>query len=81
MSKDITVSTTLKGDVHVISIGGDVTAVTGEKIEEAYRQADGEDAKKVLLLFDGENYINSGGIAILIGDLHIIHRVILQPAC
>jgi anti-anti-sigma factor len=67
MSKEISVSTALKGDVHVISIGGDVTAVTGEQIEEAYRQADGEGTKKVLLFFDGENYINSGGIAILIG--------------
>ena len=67
MSKDITVNTAVKGDVRIISIQGDVTAVTGEKIEEAYRRADGEGAEKIILLFDGDNYINSGGIAILIG--------------
>jgi anti-anti-sigma factor len=53
--------------VRVIAIGGDVTATTGEVIEEAFHKAGAEGAKKILLLFDGENYINSGGIAILIG--------------
>jgi len=67
MSKEIEVSTTTKGDVWVVAIVGDVTATTGEAIEEAYHKADGDGAKKILLLFDGENYINSGGIAILIG--------------
>jgi anti-anti-sigma factor len=67
MSKDITVSIAAKGDVSVIAIGGDVTATTGEVLEEAYRKVDNDGSKKVLLLFNGENYINSGGIAILIG--------------
>lgn len=67
MSKDIEVSTSLQGDVSVISIGGDVTAVTGAAIEKAYHEAGDAESKKVLLVFDGENYINSGGIAILIG--------------
>ena len=67
MSKEIEVTATTKGDVRVIAIGGDVTATTGEMLEEAYRNADSEGVKKILLLFDGENYINSGGIAILIG--------------
>jgi anti-anti-sigma factor len=67
MSKDIEVALSQKGDVSVISIAGDVTPVTGEAIENAYRQASAAGARKILLRFNGENYINSGGIAILIG--------------
>lgn len=67
MSKDIEVSLAEKGDVSILSIAGDVTPVTGEVIEAAYRKAAAAGARKILLLFNGENYINSGGIAILIG--------------
>ena len=67
MSKDIEVALSQKDDVSIISIAGDVTPVTGEAIENAYRQASAAGARKILLRFNGENYINSGGIAILIG--------------
>jgi anti-anti-sigma factor len=67
MSKDIEVALSLKGDVSILAIAGDVTPVTGEVIEASYRKATAAGAKKILLLFNGENYINSGGIAILIG--------------
>ena len=67
MSKDIAVTLSLKGDVSILTIAGDVTPITGEVIEAAYRQASVAGARKILLLFNGENYINSGGIAILIG--------------
>ena len=67
MSKDIEVKLSQKGDVSILAIAGDVTPITGEIIEAAYRQAAAAGAKKFLLHFNGENYINSGGIAILIG--------------
>ena len=67
MGKEIELSISAKRDVTVISITGDVTAVTGAAIEKAYQEASEGGAVKFLLLFDGENYINSGGIAILIG--------------
>lgn len=67
MSREIVISTSAQGDVDIISIGGDVTAVTGAAIEKAYHEAGDGGAKKILLVFDGKNYINSGGIAILIG--------------
>jgi anti-anti-sigma factor len=67
MSKDIEVAVSQKNDVSVLSIRGDVTPITGEAIENAYRQASAAGARKILLRFNGENYINSGGIAILIG--------------
>jgi anti-anti-sigma factor len=67
MNKDLQLEIATKGEVSVISLRGDVTAGTGEAIEAAYRGATATGAKKFLLLFTGENYINSGGIAILIG--------------
>jgi anti-anti-sigma factor len=67
MSSDIEVTTHNKNDVAIIDIKGDVTAVTGEAIEEAYQEVSLAGATKLLLVFDKECYINSGGIAILIG--------------
>ena len=67
MSKDIEVTTRNKDAVAIIDIKGDVTAVTGEAIEEAYQEVSLEGSTKILLVFDKECYINSGGIAILIG--------------
>ena len=66
MSKDIQVSTSHKGDIAVISIQGDVTAVTGEVIVDAYGSNDVSNSPKILLQFDKDCYINSGGLASLI---------------
>ena len=67
MENDIEVSTRRKGDVSIINIIGDCTAVTGKVIEDAYQKISAEGLKKILFCFDKEGYINSGGIAILIG--------------
>lgn len=67
MNKNIEITICNKGAVSVISIKGDVTTITGETIEDAYHKVSAEGAKKILLLFDKEGYINSGGIAVLIG--------------
>jgi len=66
MSKDIQVSTSQKGDIAIICIKGDVTAVTGEVIGNAYHEAMVTSAPKILLQFDKDCYINSGGLASLI---------------
>jgi stage II sporulation protein AA (anti-sigma F factor antagonist) len=67
MSKDIQVSTSHKGDIAVISIRGDVTAATGEVIGDAYYLDDIVfNSPKILLQFDKDCYINSGGLASLI---------------
>ncbi len=66
MSKDIKVLTSHKGDIVVISIKGDVTATTGEVIYNAYQSNDVSNSPKILLQFDKDCYINSGGIASLI---------------
>jgi anti-anti-sigma factor len=67
MSNDIEVTTRHRADVAIINIKGDLTAVTGDSVEEAYQKISLDGAKKVLFFFDKECYINSGGIAILIG--------------
>ena len=66
-NRDIEISISKKDDVSIINIKGDVTAITGEAIEDAYQKVSADGAKKILLYFDQAGYINSGGIAVLIG--------------
>jgi anti-anti-sigma factor len=68
MAKDLEVSVRPKGDVSVIDVNGDVTAA-GQTIEDAYHKVTAAGTKKILLAFAADCYINSGGIAILIGIL------------
>jgi anti-anti-sigma factor len=67
MNQTIEVATRKKGDVGLIDIKGDVTAVTGEHVERAYQQVCADNLQKILLCFDPNGYINSGGIAVVIG--------------
>ena len=67
MNRDIQVSISQKDEVSILYIKGDVTHITGEAIEDAYQKVSTAGAKKILLYFDKDGYINSGGIAILIG--------------
>jgi anti-anti-sigma factor len=67
MNQELEVAVRKHGEVALIDIKGDVTAVTGEHIERAYQQVCGEGVSKVVLCFDSGSYINSGGIAIIIG--------------
>jgi len=57
------------GDVSVIDIKGDVSSTTGQPIEDAYHKVTAAGTKKILFVFAADCYINSGGIAILIGIL------------
>ena len=69
MAKEPEITIRSKGDVSIIDIKGDVTAPTGQPIEDAYNQVTIAGAKKILVTFASDCYINSGGIAILIGIL------------
>jgi anti-anti-sigma factor len=69
MAENQEISTRVIGDVSAIDIRGEVTSVTAQPIEAAYLQLSEAGAQKILLVFDAECYINSGGIAILIGIL------------
>lgn len=69
MTKNVEVLTRLHGDVSVIDIRGDVTPLAGPQVEEAYAGVSAAGAKKILFVFAADCYINSGGIAVLIGVL------------
>ncbi|HPC43596.1 MAG TPA: STAS domain-containing protein [Candidatus Latescibacteria bacterium] len=60
------VATRVAGDVAILDILGDLTAQTREEVEAAYQHATESGAKKLLLTFAKDAYINSGGIAIII---------------
>jgi anti-anti-sigma factor len=67
MNKEIAITLSKKGEVALIDIQGDVTAISGEAVEAAYHSVSDEGLRKILLCFNQEAYINSGGIAFLIG--------------
>jgi len=66
MSKDIKVATSQVNDVVFIDIEGDVTAVTGQVIKDAYQAGTVVNTPRILLRFGKDCYINSGGLAFLI---------------
>ena len=69
MKRDLKLSTSQKGDVSIINIIGDFTALTGGEIENVYQKVSKDGFKKILFSFDKEAYINSAGRAFLVGIL------------
>ncbi|MFP4437627.1 MAG: STAS domain-containing protein [Chloroflexaceae bacterium] len=60
--------------VAIIDLMGDVTTFAEEKINSAYREVTEGGARYVLLNFRQNDYINSAGIAILIGIVTEVNR-------
>ncbi len=54
------------GPVIMLNIQGDITAFSEPFLNDAYKDANDQGAQKILLKFDKDAYINSGGIAVLI---------------
>ena len=54
------------GEVTILNIQGDITASSEPFLNGAYKDANDEGARKILLKFDKDTYINSGGIAVII---------------
>jgi anti-sigma B factor antagonist len=50
----------------VIDIAGDVTAQSEDVLTDAYMRADGEGVRTIVLNFSGLQYMNSGGIGLLV---------------
>ena len=67
MSDDIQVSVRGEGSTTIIDLIGDVTTFAEEAINQAYRSASEDGAKIIIFNFREKDYINSAGIAILIG--------------
>jgi anti-anti-sigma factor len=56
-----------QNDITLLHIQGDITAQSEPIINEAYQKADEQGAaQKILIQFEEDVYINSGGIAVLI---------------
>ena len=56
-----------KNDISLLNIQGDITAHSESYINEAYVNANDQGpTPKILIQFEEEAYINSGGIAVLI---------------
>ena len=56
-----------QNDITLMHIQGDITAQSEPVINEAYKKADDQGAaQKILIQFEEDAYINSGGIAVLI---------------
>ena len=67
MGYEIDLSVKSIGDVTVLYIAGDVTAVTGQSVEKACTPENTYDSNHILMNFSPDCYFNSGGIAFLIG--------------
>jgi anti-anti-sigma factor len=57
------------GDLAILELHGDVDGAADEALNGAYDQAIGSDPKRVLLNFTDVSYINSTGIALIVGLL------------
>ncbi len=55
-----------QGKVTFFDIRGDVTILSEPFLNEAYENVNNQDTSKILLKFEENAYINSGGISILI---------------
>lgn len=66
MGYDIDLSLKPVGKVTILKIAGDITALTGSSVEEACNSIDIVDSNHILMNFDLDCYINSGGIGFLI---------------
>ncbi len=74
LEDELSVSIRHRDTVAIIDLVGDVTTFAEEKINSAYNQVTSEGAKHILLNFRQNDYINSAGIAILIGIVTEVNR-------
>jgi len=55
-----------RGNICILDVKGDVTSASEPFFAEAYKHPDVHGISKILVRFDKDAYINSGGIAVLI---------------
>ena len=53
--------------IAIIDLQGDLNAAAADVLDAAYTQASAQDPSTILLNFSGVDYINSTGIALIIG--------------
>ncbi len=68
-ASDIAITVREREGVTVIDLPREVDATADGAIEAAYADASGRDSASILLNFEGSEYINSTGIALIVGVL------------
>jgi anti-sigma B factor antagonist len=56
----------IRPEASIIDIAGDITAACEDALMDAYTQASGDATSSVILNFSGLDYMNSGGIGLLV---------------
>lgn len=69
MSKPLETGVRMQGDVAIIDLKGEIDGLGDAALQQAYAEADGHRPGAVLLNFAGVDYINSTGIALIVGIL------------
>ncbi len=74
LEDELTVQIRQHENIAIIDLIGDVTTFAEEKINTAYQEVTNQGMRYVLLNFRQNDYINSAGIAILIGIVTEVSR-------
>lgn len=69
MEQNTLVETRVKNDVGIMDISGEVTSFSEKVLEEVYEKLTKDGLKKIGFNFENVSYINSAGMAIIIGIL------------
>jgi anti-anti-sigma factor len=67
--RHINVEVRLEPGVAVLDMTGEINGFAEEALNAAYAEAESSDPKAILLNFEGVDYINSTGIALIVGLL------------
>lgn len=67
MMDEIQVTLRFEKGATIIDLAGDVTTFAEDAIQKAYQEASANGAQNIVFQFRESDYINSAGIAILIG--------------
>lgn len=67
MRNQFTMNTTVEQEIPVLYLHGDVTSSSDDEINRAYRSYVDEGYDKIVLNFQDVKYINSAGMATLLG--------------
>ena len=67
--RHLSVEVRLEEDIAVLDLTGEINGFAEEALNAAYAEAEAADPKTVLLNFEKVDYINSTGIALIVGLL------------
>ena len=67
--RHLSVEVRLEGSIAVLDLVGEINGFAEEALNAAYAEAEAKDPETILLNFEGVDYINSTGIALIVGLL------------